>query len=42
MKKLARMFEDLWVAIAFAEAGIYEASLLLEQPRIAEPIRIHV
>ncbi len=42
MKKLAMMFEDLWVAIAFAEEGIYEAPRPLEQqPRIAEPIRIH-
>jgi len=24
MKKFAMMFEDLWVAIAFAEEGIYE------------------
>ena len=42
MKKLAMMFEDLWVAIAFAEEGIYEAPLSIEQqPRIVEPIRIH-
>ena len=41
MKKLAMMFEDLW-AIAFAEEGIYEAPVSLEQqPRIVEPIRIH-
>jgi hypothetical protein len=24
MKKLLTMFEDLWVAVAFAEAGEYE------------------
>ena len=42
MKKLAMMLEDLWVAVAFTEAGIYEAPVSLEQqPRIAEPIRIH-
>ena len=42
MKKFAMMFEDLWVAIAFAEAGIYDASLSSEQqPRIVEPVRIH-
>jgi len=42
MKKFAMMFEDLWVAIAFAEEGIYENPALLEQrPRIVEPVRIH-
>ena len=42
MKKFTMMFEDLWVAIAFAEEGIYEAPVSLEQqPRIIEPIRIH-
>ena len=42
MKKFAMMLEDLWVAIAFAEEGIYEAPLSLEQrPRIIEPVRIH-
>jgi hypothetical protein len=42
MKKFAMMFEDLWVAIAFAEEGIYETPALLEQrPRIVEPVRIH-
>jgi hypothetical protein len=42
MKKFAMMLEDLWVAVAFAEAGIYEAPLSLEQqPRIVEPVRIH-
>jgi len=36
------MFEDHWVAIAFAEEGIYETSALLEQQRrIVEPVRIH-
>jgi hypothetical protein len=41
MKKFAMMFEDLWVAVAFAEEGIYEAPVSLEQPRIIEPVRIH-
>jgi len=42
MKKLAMMFEDLWVAVAFAEEGIYEAPVTLEQlPRIVEPVRAH-
>lgn len=42
MKKFAMMFEDLWVAIAFAEEGIYEAPTPLEQQhRIVEPARVH-
>ena len=42
MKKLAVMFEDIWVAIAFAEEGIYETPVSLEQqPRILDPVRIH-
>jgi len=42
MKKFAMMFEDLWVAVAFAEEGIYEAPVSREQqPRIIEPVRIH-
>jgi hypothetical protein len=42
MKKFAMLLEDLWVAVAFAEAGIYEAPVSLEQqPRIVEPVRIH-
>jgi hypothetical protein len=28
------MFEDLWVAIAFAEEGIYENPRCSNQPRI--------
>ena len=34
--------EDIWVAVAFAEEGIYEAPALLElQPRTFEPVRTH-
>ncbi len=36
MKKFATMFEDLWVAVTFAEAGIFEAVVFSEpQPRVA-------
>ncbi len=42
MNNLATMLEDIWVAVAFAEAGIFEPVASLEtQPRIVEPIRIH-
>lgn len=27
MKKLFKMLEDIWVAVAFAESGIYESSV---------------
>lgn len=27
MKKLFTLFEDLWVVIAFAEAGLYEPTI---------------
>ena len=41
MKKLLTMFEDLWVAVAFAEAGEYE-SLRTEkvQPEYRETVRM--
>jgi hypothetical protein len=39
MKKFALMLEDLWVAVAFAEEGIYEAPVSPEQrPCIADPL----
>ncbi len=42
MKKFAMMLEDLWVAVAFAEEGIYETPKALEQqPRLVEPVRAH-
>lgn len=42
MKKLIELIEDLWVAIAFAEAGIYEPADVHElQPRHQETVRIH-
>lgn len=42
MKKLLALFEDLWVAVAFAEAGEYE-SLRIDkiEPRYRESIRRH-
>lgn len=42
MKKFAIMLEDLWVAVAFAEEGIYEAPSTLEQQLpVVEPVRAH-
>jgi hypothetical protein len=42
MKKFAKMFEDLWVAVAFAEEGIYEAAAISEaQPRCSDSVRAH-
>jgi len=42
MKKFTAMLEDLWVAVTFAEAGIYEDAVSPEtQPRIVEPMSIH-
>jgi len=42
MKKFAMMLEDLWVAVAFAEAGVYEAVVARDlQPRNVEPVRAH-
>jgi hypothetical protein len=43
MKKFIARFEDLWVAVAFAEAGVYELADIDEfQPRCQETVRIHV
>jgi hypothetical protein len=42
MKKLAKKFEDLWVAVAFAEEGIYEAAIFADrQPLYKETVRVH-
>ncbi len=42
MNKIIEMLEDLWVAIAFAEAGVYELSDVHElQPHCQETVRIH-
>jgi hypothetical protein len=43
MKKLIAMLEDLWVAVAFAEAGIgYETAEVQDlQPHGQETVRIH-
>lgn len=43
MKKLAKMFEDIWVAVAFAEEGIYEAAVIADrQPLYKEAVRAHI
>ena len=42
MKKFMTMFEDLWVAIAFAEAGMYEPAVMHDsQPICHDSVRIH-
>ena len=43
MKKLAKKFEDLWVAIAFAEEGIFEPAVVISeaQPRCSDSVRAH-
>lgn len=42
MKKFAMMLEDLWVAVAFAEEGIYEMPVSLEQqPRTSKTACVH-
>ncbi len=42
MNKLIEKLEDLWVAIAFAEAGVYELADVHElQPSCQETARIH-
>ena len=43
MKKLIAMLEDLWVAVAFAEAGVvYEPAEVQDlQPHCQETVRIH-
>jgi hypothetical protein len=43
MKKCTAMLEDLWVAVAFAEAGVsYEPAIVQElQPRCQDAVRAH-
>jgi hypothetical protein len=42
MKKFITMIEDLWVAVAFAEAGIYEPAVMHDsQPMCHDSVRIH-
>jgi hypothetical protein len=42
MKKFIAMLEDLWVAIAFAESGVYEPAVKQElQPRCQDTVRAH-
>jgi hypothetical protein len=39
MKKFAMIFEEIWVAVAFAEAGEYDS--LREMPEVLyDPVRI--
>jgi len=42
MKEFFTMLEDLWVAVAFAEAGIYEPAKKYDlQPRCHDAVHIH-
>jgi hypothetical protein len=42
MKKFIALLEDLWVAVAFAESGIYEPGIVRDlQPRCQDTVRIH-
>jgi hypothetical protein len=42
MKKFIEMLEDLWVAVAFAEAGVYEPAVKQElHPRCQDTVRAH-
>ncbi len=41
MKKFIAMLEDLWVAITFAEAGVYEPVAVQDlQPRCQDTVNI--
>ena len=43
MKNFFTMLEDLWVAVAFAEAGIYEPEKKYElQPRCLDAVPVRV
>lgn len=41
MNTFFNRFEDLWVAIAFAEAGAYEAFEEKIQARCTDPLRVY-
>jgi hypothetical protein len=42
MKKFITMIEDLWVAVAFAEAGVYEPAVIHEsQPICHDSVSIN-
>ena len=42
MKKFLAMLEDLWVAIAFAEAGAYEPAIVQDlQSPCQDTLHIH-
>lgn len=43
MKNILTMFEELWVAIAFAEEGIYEPGNTIDlQPDCQDAVQSHV
>ncbi len=42
MKKIHAMIEDLWIAVAFAEAGAYEVlQTMRDRPLSREIVRDH-
>lgn len=41
MKKILQSLEELWVAIAFAEAGAYDSLQPSTQPIYKEAVRLH-
>ena len=42
MKKVIQTLEDLWVAVAFAEAGVYVPAVVQDlQPHYEDTLRIH-
>jgi hypothetical protein len=42
MKKFFTILEDLWVTVAFAEAGVYEPAAVQKlQPCCQDTVRMH-
>ena len=42
MKKLFKQFEDLWVAVTFAEAGEYESLRETSMHFLHDSVRVHI
>ena len=41
MNKFFKMLEDLWVAVAFAESGIYESAVMQDpQPTCPDTVSV--
>lgn len=42
MNKFIAKLEDLWVAVAFAESGVYEPEVMHDsQPLLQDFVRVH-